>query len=134
MIKNRQDLDDRHIKSSIKTNQNIIEMSKNNEIKLSRYNNGKPKWSLIDFKSLVSLVKVLEFGATKYGKFNWTKGLLTTEICESMLRHIFAYLDGEDKDEESGLPIEGHIFCNAMFLSYMIKNRPDLDDRYIIHL
>jgi len=134
-IKNRLYLDDRYCKASKKTDQNTTKILKPDKIELSgRYNDDKPKWSLVNFESLIPLVKVLEFGTIKYAKFDWTKGFPTTEICESMLRHIFAYLNGEDKDEESGLPIEGHIFCNAMFLSYMIKNRPDLDDRYIIHL
>lgn len=94
-----------------------------------RHNEGKIEWSLVDYPSLESMVQVLQFGAKKYGRFNWKKGLKTTEICESMLRHIYAYLDGVDIDEESGLPIEGHILCNAMFLSYMIRNRKDLDTR-----
>lgn len=94
-----------------------------------RYNQGKLQWSLVDFESLEDLVRVLEFGAQKYAPNNWKKGLKTTKITESMLRHIFALLNGEDVDQESGLPHTGHILCNAMFLSYMIKNRPDLDDR-----
>lgn len=96
----------------------------------SRDNKNKLEWSLIDFPSLEPMVRVLQFGAKKYGKYNWKKGLKTTEICDSMLRHIFAYLNGEDIDEESGLPIEGHILCNAMFLAYMMKHKSELDNRY----
>ena len=115
-----------------------------NEAKGLRYNTGKPKWSLVDWPSLVPMVKVLEYGATKYtvrdasgnithdGTDNWKGGVKTTEICESMLRHIFAYLDGQDNDPESGLSHIGHLLCNAMFLSYMVEKRPDLDTRKII--
>ena len=94
-----------------------------------RYNEGKPRWSLVDFKSMEPLVQVLEYGAKKYAPYNWTKGLPTTQICESLLRHTFAYLNGEDNDAESGCSHIGHIMANAMFLSYVMKNKPQFDDR-----
>ncbi len=95
-----------------------------------RFNSSKPKWSLVDYDSLLPLVEVLEYGAKKYSPDNWKKGLSYTETVESLLRHTYAFLNGEDKDKESGIEHVGHILCNAMFLSYMIKNRSDLDDRY----
>lgn len=94
-----------------------------------RHNSGKPRWYLVDFDALEDLVKVLEFGAKKYDENNWKKGLKTTEIVESLIRHISAYLRGEDNDPESGLPHSGHIMCNAMFLSYMHKFKPSFDTR-----
>lgn len=95
----------------------------------TRDNKGKPQWSLVDFKSLEPMVKVLEFGADRYGKFNWQKGLPYTETAESLLRHVFAFLDGEDKDKDSGIEHIGHIMCNAMFLSHMYMFRKDMDNR-----
>ena len=94
-----------------------------------RFNEGKLKWALVDFDSLEEMVKVLEFGAKKYGSDNWKKGLNTTEIVESLLRHITAYLNCEDTDKESGMLHVGHIMCNAMFLSYMNKYKPEFDSR-----
>lgn len=95
-----------------------------------RYNNGKLRWSLVDFDALEDMVKVLEFGANKYDDNNWKKGLKTPEIIESMMRHMTAYMRGEDIDPESGLPHTGHILCNAMFLSYMQSFKPDFDTRH----
>jgi hypothetical protein len=97
----------------------------------TRHNEGKLKWSLVDFKSLEPMVRVLEFGAEKYEIDNWKKGLKVTEICESLLRHIHSFLEGENNDSESGLPHLGHIQVNAMFLSYMINDKPEMDDRRI---
>lgn len=94
-----------------------------------RYNTGKLQWSLIDYKSLEPLVKVLEFGAEKYSADNWKKGLYTREIIESLLRHTYALLEGEDNDQESTLPHIGHILANAMFLSFMLNNKPEYDNR-----
>ena len=87
--------------------------------KADRKNEGKKQWSLVDFKALEPMVDVLEFGAKKYAPNNWKKGLLTKGICESMLRHLLAYMNGEDVDQESGISHIGHIQCNAMFLSHM---------------
>lgn len=88
------------------------------EVKGSRYNKDKRKWSLVHFKSLEPLVRVLEFGAEKYGLDNWKKGLEKKEILESMMRHLTALMDGEENDKESGLHHIGHIMCNAMFYRY----------------
>lgn len=95
-----------------------------------RYNTGKLKWSLVSWKALGPMVRVLMFGAEKYDDHNWKKGLNWTEILESMQRHMNAFIDGEDDDPESKLSHVGHILCNAMFLSYMFLFRKDLDDRF----
>lgn len=95
-----------------------------------RENEGKLKWSLVDFKALEPMVKVLEYGMDKYSAHNWKKGLPVTEISESLIRHLISFLSGEDIDGESGLPHVGHIACNAMFLSHMALFRSDMDDRY----
>ncbi len=94
-----------------------------------RFNDGKLEWSLVDFKSLEPMVRVLEFGAKKYSRDNWKRGLETTKIVESTLRHLFAFLDGENLDKESQLSHVAHAQCNLMFLQYMMDNKPELDNR-----
>lgn len=81
-----------------------------------RYNNNKPKYSLVSLKELEQCVRVLEFGTEKYARDDWKKGLKFSEILDSMLRHISALQSGEWFDKESGLPHIGHIQCNALFL------------------
>ena len=103
----------------------------NNE-KALRYNSGKRQWSLVDFKSLEPMVEVLEFGAKKYAPDNWKKGQSTKELCESMLRHMFAFMDGEDKDPESGTDHIGHAMCNLMFISHNHREKPEFDDRKVV--
>jgi len=96
----------------------------------NRFNTDKLKWGLVPQSSLVPMVRVLEFGAKKYGNYNWQKGLSIIEICESLKRHLDAFMEGEDNDSESGLSHIGHIQCNALFLSWMMENKLELDDRY----
>ena len=98
-----------------------------------RYNKGKLKWSLVDWKSLEPMVRVLEMGAEKYAPYNWTKGMPVTEVSESLLRHMFAYLDGEDTDPESGIEHLGHVMCIVMFLIHIMREKPEFDNRTIIN-
>jgi hypothetical protein len=98
--------------------------------KADRFNEGKLRWSLVDFGALEEMVKVLEFGAQKYTDHNWKKGLSITSILDSMMRHQVAFLNGKNIDPESGLPHTGHIMCNAMFLAHMFKYKAEVwDDR-----
>lgn len=90
-----------------------------------RFNEGKPKWSLVHYKSLEPMIRVLEFGALKYAPRNWQKPMPLEQILESMQRHLAALMDGEELDEESKIHHIGHIMCNAMFYNYhynILKN------------
>jgi hypothetical protein len=107
-----------------------VQIKKVAEIRGSRYNSGKPRFDLLDPIAQHGLVAVLGFGATKYADHNWRKGLPYMEIIASMQRHIMAIAAGQDFDDETGLMHADHIQCNAMFLSNMMKTRPDMDDRW----
>lgn len=95
--------------------------------KALRYNHWKPRWSLVDFKSLEPMVRVLEYGAKKYttpwasGEENWKKPMPKKAILDSAMRHLIAMMNGEEIDQESGLPHAWHLMCNAMFYSYHSK-------------
>ena len=96
-----------------------------------RHNVDKPAISLVlEAPHAVSgIAKVLKFGTQKYERSNWKKGLLVTEILDSMLRHQIAFMNGEDIDPESGLCHVDHISCNALFLAEMMHACPSMDDR-----
>ena len=107
-----------------------LENQKDEEEQALRYNKGKLQWSLIDWKSLEGLVKVLEMGAKKYDRHNWKKGMPVTQVSESLLRHMFSFLNGEDTDPESRLSHLSHVMCNAMFLEYIMREKSHYDDRF----
>jgi len=86
-----------------------------------RFNEGKPKWGLVDFASLIPMIRVLEHGAEKYAVDNWKKGMPPREVLECLQRHLAALFDGEKDDKESGVPHIGHIMANAMFYSYFTE-------------
>ncbi|QQP96530.1 dATP/dGTP diphosphohydrolase domain-containing protein [Lysobacter enzymogenes] len=98
-----------------------------------RHNAGKPKLSLVleARHALAGAARVLEFGATKYSRANWRKGLKHTEVADCLSRHLAAYLAGEDRDEESGELHIDHVLVNALFLAEVARTHPGLDDRGI---
>ena len=76
-----------------------------------KYDLGKADWSLMPWEAVEEINKVLEFGACKYAAHNWQQGagFKYTRVLNSMLRHVFAYMRGEDCDPESGLSHMAHI-------------------------
>jgi hypothetical protein len=95
-----------------------------------RANTGKVELSLVPTVLTEEVAKVLMFGAQKYDKHNWRKGFAWTSVMNSMMRHVNAWLDGEDLDPESGLPHLAHIGCNVAFLLEFRKYGMGIDDRY----
>jgi hypothetical protein len=96
--------------------------------KALRFNENKPQWSLVHFESISELPRVLEFGAIKYSRDNWKKGLDLNEIKDSMQRHLAELIDGNEHDLESGLHHIGHIMCNCMFYMYHYKRIESNDE------
>jgi len=92
--------------------------------------NNKPSMSLIDPDFLVGLAKVLDFGKEKYAAHNWRGGIKFSRLISAAYRHLGEINRGEDLDSESGLLHVYHLACCVMFLSWMMDNRNDLDDRW----
>ena len=90
-----------------------------------RHDEGKTNWSLMPFEALEEINKVLEFGANKYSANNWQEGtgFKYSRVLNSLLRHTFAFMRGEDKDPESGLSHMAHAGCNVLFILYYLKNK-----------
>lgn len=68
----------------------------------------------------------MAFGADKYGRNNWRKGLHYSRLIDAAMRHILAFADGEDSDPETGLSHAAHARCCLGMLLAMPK---EWDDR-----
>lgn len=96
----------------------------------TKHDTGKVPLEYLPTEALEEVSRVLGFGATKYEPWNWTKGIRYARIIGAILRHIFAYLRGVDKDPETGLSHMAHAACGCLFLLHYEKYSPHLDDRY----
>ena len=94
-----------------------------------KHDGGKARMDLLDPDAIELLAAVLAFGANKYAAHNWRSGIAFSRLIAALLRHVFAFIRGEDTDTESGLPHIAHAMCCCMFLLGMRK-RSELDDRY----
>lgn len=95
-----------------------------------KFDDGKPDLSLLPPEALTEIAKVLTFGAKKYAAHNWRKGFKWTRVFASTLRHLFAWLRGEDLDPETGLSHLAHAGCNVLFLLTFVLTKTGEDDRY----
>ena len=94
-----------------------------------KFDAGKARMDLLDPYAVEQLSHVLAFGAQKYAAHNWRMGISKGRLIAAALRHLFAYLGGQDKDDETGLSHVAHAMCCCMFI-LGLEHRGDLDDRY----
>lgn len=84
-----------------------------------KQDNGKPMWDLLPFGPVGEIVKVLTFGAEKYGPENWRMVPdAKNRYFAALMRHITAWWDGEMVDPESGLHHLAHAGCCLLFLTW----------------
>lgn len=91
----------------------------------------KLPYHLVAPDALRGLVQVLLFGIKKgYEPRNWERGMAWSRPFAAIMRHLWAWWHGEDKDPESGLSHLDMAQCELMFLSaYEKRGMFDLDDR-----
>jgi len=96
----------------------------------TKNDNGKPSVTLIPHEAIMGMAKALSYGANKYGRHNFRAGIEYSRLADACMRHLLAYMDGEDIDIESGNNHVFHALASLAMLAYMDANRPDMDDRY----
>lgn len=60
---------------------------------------GKPRYDLIPVSSLKRLAGLYARGADKYGDHNWAKGQPFSRTLASLLRHVYAWQEGERTED-----------------------------------
>jgi hypothetical protein len=91
---------------------------------------GKVRLELLSSIALMEIGKVHTFGAKNYGDHNWRNGFKWSRLLGATLRHVLAFMGGQDKDPETGLSHLAHAGCCIMFLLEHEALHKDLDDRY----
>jgi hypothetical protein len=65
---------------------------------------------LVPGVALAVEAEVMRLGASKYGAYNWREHPVSSmTYVHAALRHLHAYLDGQDSDPESGVSHLGHV-------------------------
>lgn len=105
----------------MKTNELVIGVKHDSEKSGLQYLS--PVW-------VIGVGHVLSFGAKKYADHNWRKGIHCSRLLAASLRHILAFMGGEDNDPETGLSHLHHASCCLMFASELHVTKPEFDDRY----
>lgn len=73
----------------------------------------KPPLHLVAPALVLWVSKVFGYSAGKYGPYNWREKKVRLSIyLNAIERHLLAMKDGQETDEESGLPHAAHIGAN----------------------
>lgn len=91
---------------------------------------GKPDLSLIPYCSMIEEARALEVGMRKYGRYNYCGGMELSRIVGALLRHAFAFFNGEECDPVDGQPHLGSIKACCSLISRMRELGTLIDDRY----
>ena len=94
-----------------------------------KHDQGKPSFHLFPGDALAEVGRVLDYGATKYAPRNWEKGMNWLRPWNACMRHLWAWVGGEDNDPETGINHLAHACCNLLFLLAYAKRKVGTDDR-----
>lgn len=91
----------------------------------------KSRLGLVPPALMITVAPAFANGAEKYGAYNWRDESISLSVyLEASLRHIFAFMDGEDIATDSGLDHLAHaaacmaIIFDARSLGKLIEDRP----------
>ncbi len=101
------------------------------EIKGIKHDDSKPDLSLIPTDALWGTAAALSYGAKKYQRHNFRNGLNYSRLVAAAMRHLTAWNEGEEVDNESLLSHLDHAMATLAMLKFMSVNKKEMDDRYI---
>lgn len=105
------------------------------EIRVTNEKTGGEKGSKIERYDLVPvdplrwLATLYGKGAAKYSERNWEKGYDWSLSYAAMQRHLNAFWEGQDFDEETGVPHLTNAAFHAFALVTFMTTHPELDNR-----
>ena len=94
-----------------------------------KHDSGKPDPTFLSWELVQGVAKVREFGAKKYSRNNWKKGLGVERNIAAAIRHLYQALNESNLDPESGLPHFMHAVCSIEQAYYDSIHHPELDGR-----
>jgi hypothetical protein len=95
----------------------------------TKFDQGKLRLELVPVEATEAIAAAMTYGAKKYGDWNWAKGIDHSRLVGAALRHISAYMQGEDVDSESGNEHLAHALASLSMLVASRKQGLGKDDR-----
>ena len=83
--------------------------------------NGKLQWTLLPYREMEDVIKVLMEGARKYKPNNWQNCDDLARYKDALMRHVTTYIKGQKLDvgpKGDKLPHLAHAICNCLFLMW----------------
>ena len=100
----------------------VKRIKETNKDQSAKADKGKLELSLVNPQLVKAVAEVRMYGTEKYGDSeNWRK-VEPKRYVDALYRHLLAYIEGNEVDEESGLSHLSHMACNISFL---------LDEEYL---
>lgn len=90
---------------------------------------GKARFDLIPPEGLWGVAQVAAIGAKKYGDRNWENGLSWGRLFAAMMRHAWAWMMGEDHDQEDGQHHMASVAWCAMAIMALQARGNGIDSR-----
>ena len=87
------------------------------------------RFDLIPAGPLWQLAEVYGHGAKKYDENNWLRGYDWSLAFGALMRHAWAFWNGEDFDPEDGKPHMAAVAFHTFSLLEFMERHPDFDDR-----
>lgn len=90
----------------------------------------KPSMGFIPVGAMESVARVMELGARKYGPYNWREQpIKKMTYAHAALRHLFAWIGGEDNDPESLQPHLAHVAACMLIVIDAMRSNACIEDR-----
>lgn len=87
------------------------------------------RFDLVPVGPMDDVARLYAFGAKKYAAHNWRKGYDWHLSYAAAQRHLTQFWNGEDVDEETGLPHLAAVVFHSLALMEFAKSYPEGDDR-----
>lgn len=85
---------------------------------------------LVPINPMDWVARVYHYGTEKYDPHNWRKGYDWSLSYGALQRHLRAFWNGQELDDESGLPHLAHAVFHCLALMEFGDTHPELDDRW----
>lgn len=89
----------------------------------TKHDDGKPRYDLVPWEAVEGIAVAMTAGAKKYGERNWEKGLSWGRLFAATLRHLVAWIRGQNVDPTDGKHhLDGALASLAMLRATVARN------------